>query len=210
MVLDVVKRRPGVREVHGSRERIETIARIVAIRGDIHRNGFFDQVAQSNAGGADLDEVAAAYYEEAGQPLDDLIRHIAHVGLVAAHRWWQPARAHAAVRVIGDHPNTVIAFGAGHSHFEDDVAAEPVHHALADCFVVLLLPAADPEVAHRVLADRCTQERGEGWGGSTFRLDWVRSAQNWALADNVVYTGSRTAGEVADEVVGHVRHDAHR
>lgn len=158
----------------------------------------------------DLDEVAAAYYEEAGQPLDDLIRHIAHVGLVAAHRWWQPARAHAAVRVIGDHPNTVIAFGAGHSHFEDDVAAEPVHHALADCFVVLLLPAADPEVAHRVLADRCTQERGEEWGGSTFLLDWVRSAQNLALADNVVYTGSRTAGEVADEVVGHVRHDAHR
>lgn len=72
-------------------------------------------------------------------------------GAVAAHRWWQPARAHAAVRVVDEFVGSVIAFGAGHSHYEDRQFFELVRDATIECRVVSLLPDPDPQKSIDVL-----------------------------------------------------------
>lgn len=152
----------------------------------------------------DLDEVAAPYYDECDAPVAALIER-AHVdGFLAALRWWQPARAHAAVRVVAEHPGSVIAFGAGHSHFEDEEFARAVRGALAEATVVLLTAHADDEEALALLRQRCVDERGEDqdWviEGVDVLREWVESAQNRQLADIAVVTHDRTATEVAEAI----------
>jgi shikimate kinase len=48
----------------------------------------------------DLDEVSSPYYAEVEQSVDQLIKRAATHGFVEAHRWWQPARMHAANMVL--------------------------------------------------------------------------------------------------------------
>ena len=150
----------------------------------------------------DLDEIAGGYYAEVDQPVDALIERIASHGLREAHRWWQPARSHAVDRCLVEHRGAVVALGAGHSHFEDEQFADHVAEALAGCFVILLLPHADPMVSETVLRARCASERGEAWGGVEFLQEWVTSSQNAALADAVVYATSMTPTEIALHAAG--------
>lgn len=91
----------------------------------------------------------------------------------------------------------MVALGAGHSHFEDEQFADHVAEALAGCFVILLLPHADPMASEAVLRARCASERGDTWGGVEFLPEWVTSSQNAALADAVVYATSMTPTEIA-------------
>jgi shikimate kinase len=91
----------------------------------------------------DIDGVGDRFYERARQPVDQLVRRIESHGFAAAHHWWQPARL-AAVAAIDEYPSSVIAFGAGHSHFEDDSCAQQAAQVFDGAFVVLLLPSPDP------------------------------------------------------------------
>lgn len=145
----------------------------------------------------DLDEVAGEYYNEFGQSVDALIDRIASHGVREGHRWWQPARSHAVVRAVREHPGAVIALGAGHSHFEDEQFFQPVADVLAGCSVILLLPDADPETSKALLHARCASERGKDWGGLQFLDEWVTSTHNAQLAGRVIYAESRSAADVA-------------
>lgn len=145
----------------------------------------------------DLDEVADEYYNEVSQSVDALVDRVTSHGLREGHRWWQPARSHAVVRGVGDHRGSVIALGAGHTHFEDEEYFQPVAEALAGCSVILLLPDADPGVSQKLLRARCASERGEDWGGLEFLDEWVVSQHNQRLANTVIYSESRSAADVA-------------
>lgn len=149
----------------------------------------------------DLDEFATDSYATSGQSIDALIEHAKAHGFVAAHRWWQPARLQAAREVLQQHPDAVIAFGAGHSHFEDDGRAAEVATLLEPHLVVFLLPCLDPEEAVGTLRARCIAERGDDqdwlFDDVDFLGDWVRSAQHHALADVTVTVDGRTPHEVA-------------
>jgi len=57
----------------------------------------------------DLDLIGETYNVEVGQPFDAFVRMIDERGVVDAHRWWQPARAHAVQRVLETHPGAVVA-----------------------------------------------------------------------------------------------------
>ncbi|MFF0865312.1 shikimate kinase [Nonomuraea sp. NPDC003560] len=61
----------------------------------------------------DIDAIGADYYAEAGWDMDRLRSRIRAVGRVAAEREWEPARAHAVERAVADHPDAIIALGAG-------------------------------------------------------------------------------------------------
>jgi hypothetical protein len=148
----------------------------------------------------DLDEIASGYYDEVGQPVERLIDRIPRDGLRAAHRWWQPARAHAATRCVVDHPGSVIALGAGHSHFEDDEFFEPVRVALRSADVVLLLPRPDPEASEAFLRLRCA-DRGHDWGGLGFLREWIESEHNRAVAGVVVYVADRSPAGIVEQIM---------
>ncbi|MGB8862282.1 MAG: shikimate kinase [Ilumatobacteraceae bacterium] len=153
----------------------------------------------------DLDEIAAPYYEQCGAPIEVLIEHAHADGFLAAHAWWQPARAHAAATAVADHPGSVIAFGAGHSHFEDEKFAAMIREVLAGATVVLLSAAPDEATAVKELRRRCVADRGEDqdWmiEGVDMLREWVTSEQNRRLADVTVVTADRSAAEVAAEIL---------
>jgi shikimate kinase len=152
----------------------------------------------------DLDAHASSYYEEVGQPIAALRDEITRRGYPEAARWWQPARAHAACRIVGDHPGTVIAFGAGHSHFEDRRPHfEAVVRALADTTVIFLLPHADPLQSLAVLRERALATKGHGWvrDGVDYLDQWINSDQNLQLATHVVAVGDRDPDQAAAHLV---------
>jgi hypothetical protein len=152
----------------------------------------------------DLDAHASRYYEEVGQPVDAFRAEIDRVGYPAAARWWQPARAHAAVRVVEDHPGHVIAFGAGHSHFEERRFFEAVRRRLVGIEVVFLLPFEDPARSLTLLRSRSEAARGHDWvrDGFDFLEDWIGSEQNRALAIRTVHVGGLFPEEAARLVAG--------
>ena len=144
----------------------------------------------------DLDEVAADHYAEVGQGIDRLIERARSHGFVEAHRWWQPARAHAVRSVLRNSTVSVVAFGAGHSHFEDE-------QWFAE------LPEVDIDASVAVLRQRCVDERGEDqdwlYGHVDFIRDWVVSGQNRCLADTVVYTEGRPVDAIALDIAVRVQ-----
>lgn len=157
----------------------------------------------------DLDEVASDYYTEVGQGIDQLIERAKAEGFVEAHRWWQPARVSAVRGVLRSSTRSVIAFGAGHSHFEDEQWCAEIAASLVDAFVVLLLPEHDVEASVNTLRRRCIDERGEDqdwlFDEVDFIRDWVVSSQNHSLADTVVYADGRPVGAIALDIATRVQ-----
>jgi shikimate kinase len=153
---------------------------------------------------ADLDEVGEAFYDEVGQPLSAFITENADRGFVEAHRWWQPARVHAAGRVLAENPGAVIAFGAGHSHYEDRHFFEALRDLMNDSLVVLLLPDANQNIALEALRERCLSDKRHDWvrDGTDLLEVWVASEQNRALADVVIYSTGKGPADVALSIVG--------
>lgn len=151
----------------------------------------------------DLDDVGEAFYDEVGQPLSAFVAEIADRGFAEAHRWWQPARAHAVARVLAEHAGAVIAFGAGHSHYEDRRFFDFVRDLMNTALVVLLLPDADEEVALHELRERCLVDKGDDWvrDGTDLLEVWVSSEQNRALADVVIYSTGEGPAEVKRSIV---------
>src|SRR3954453_3382277 len=76
-------------------------------------------------------------------------------GFEGIYRYWKPFEAHAVERLLADHHDCVIDFGAGHSVFETGALFERVRKALEPYpNVVLLLPSPDPEESISVLHTR--------------------------------------------------------
>jgi shikimate kinase len=157
----------------------------------------------------DLDDVAADHYAEVGQGIDQLIEQSKAHGFIEAHRWWQPGRVQAVRRVLETPEASVIAFGAGHSHFEDEQWFDEVSTLLADAFVVFLLPEDDVDASVTLLRQRCVDERGQDqdWllGDVDFIREWVGSDQNRTLADALVYSGGRSIVEIARDIAALVQ-----
>ncbi|WP_328891614.1 shikimate kinase [Streptomyces sp. NBC_00316] len=118
----------------------------------------------------DLDAAAHGYYLQAGWSMPKLRERIAIVGRLAAEAEWEPARAHAVVRVVADHPGAVIALGAGHTSYTHHEHLAMVRKALRHCRdVVQVLPAPRPGD----LADRPTTTL-HGQQGSNLDRRWTR------------------------------------
>ena len=148
----------------------------------------------------DLDAVAEPYYEQASRPIASFKDRIGRDGYSAAHRWWQPARLLAATRVLQDHHDCVFAFGAGHSHYEDDVHAKLLEARLRDYRnVFLLLPSRDPVVGVQALRERCRDQLGHDWRpeGIDFLRLWYESAQNRTLCTHIIFTEGESPQDTA-------------
>ncbi len=98
----------------------------------------------------------------------------------------------------------MIAFGAGHSHYEDRHFFESLRDLMDDSLVVLLLPDANQDVALEALRERCLADKGHDWvrDGTDLLEVWVASEQNRALADVVIYSTRQGPADVALSIVG--------
>ncbi|MGW2095933.1 shikimate kinase [Promicromonospora sukumoe] len=152
----------------------------------------------------DIDEIAWTYCAEVGWSLDRLLERDDAVGWAVAEREWEPARAHAVQRVVEDHPEAVIAFGAGYTSFTGASHAARVRRALAPVpDVVHLLPSPDPARSVAVLRERAVTSRGKDWiiEGHDWIARWVADPLAGELAAATVYTDGASPEESADELV---------
>ena len=150
----------------------------------------------------DLDVVAERYYEEVDRGRARLHEIGAERGDLGAYRWWQEGHPHAVRRVLEEHPDSVIALGAGHTTYLDAALFEQVRSALSGCDVVLLLPSPDNATSLSVLRERAWRLNRLDWqmdGVDILEL-WVASEQNRMLATKIVYTGDDPPERVADAI----------
>src|SRR3954463_12284889 len=116
--------------------------------------------------------------------------------------YWKPFEAHAVERVLTDHPRGhVIAFGAGHSVYEDTAQFQHVQRLL-ERFpqVILLLPTADIEESARILTTRIKAKEPELSDAFLERIteinhSFIEHPSNRRLAKRTVYTYRKLPAE---------------
>ena len=148
----------------------------------------------------DLDDVAEPYYKEVGRGRDELNLVGAARGDLGAYLWWQEGHPHAVRRVLEDHPDAVIALGAGHTTYADAALFEQVRFLLAPCAAVLILPSPNNERSIGILRQRAIELNGMDWVLDEVDVleQWVAGEQNRLLSAVTVYTYDLSPEVVAD------------
>jgi shikimate kinase len=152
----------------------------------------------------DIDDIAWSYCSEVGWTLDRLLERDEAVGWAAAEREWEPARAHAVERTVADHPEAVIALGAGYTSFTTPGHADQVRRALAPVpDVIHLVPSPDPARSVVVLRERAVASRGKDWiiDGQDWIARWVADPLAAEVAAATVFTDGISPDQSADQLV---------
>jgi hypothetical protein len=148
-----------------------------------------------------MDDLRLSYYAEIGYDRDLAAHKRATEGFWGMYRYWKPFEAHAVERILADHADCVIDFGAGHSVYEDSELFERVRRALEPYpNVVLLLPAPDLAESLRILAGR--EEGADAM--AEINRHFLEHPSNALLARYTVYTGESTPAEVCAEVLARI------
>ncbi len=149
-----------------------------------------------------MDELRWAYYQEIGYDEEHARQLGEKEGFLGVYRYWKAFEIHAVERLLAEHRDCVIDFGAGHSVYEEEALFERARRAMAPfANVVLLLPSPDLDESVRVLRER--SGGGEG-GGFDFVEHFVKHRSNHALATLVVYTQDKTPEATRDEILSRV------
>ncbi|MFJ7750905.1 shikimate kinase [Arthrobacter sp. NPDC097144] len=155
----------------------------------------------------DLDEIGERYYAEIGWSIQRLVDCTEQFGRVAAEREWEPARAHAVRRAVEDHPESVMALGAGHTSFYDPDCVASVTSSLAPVpNVVLILPSPDRSAALAELRRRSLRSKETTWisAGHDFLAEWHDDVGTRSLATDVVFTAGNTPQGTAEQIVANI------
>ena len=151
-----------------------------------------------------LDGVAEDYYKANGFGSSQFEKAKNEKGFLTAYRLWWPTLAYAAKQVVKDYPGCVIDFGAGHSHYEDELLYKGVKEALADCQnVVLLLPTEDLDRSVSLLKAKSIEKRDMDWvfNDYDFFEHWVKDDCNHDLATVTVFTDGKTPEQTCEEIL---------
>ncbi|NEZ66807.1 shikimate kinase [Leptolyngbyaceae cyanobacterium CCMR0082] len=146
-----------------------------------------------------MDEHRWNYYNEIGY--DDAIAKQKREteGAWGIIRYWKPFEVYAVERLLSEHTNCVIDFGAGHSVYDDPLLFQRVKRALAPYpNVVLLMPSPDLEESLDILNTR-NHKLPEDIRRTNEHF--VRYPSNCTLAKFTVYTKAKTPAETCHEVL---------
>jgi broad-specificity NMP kinase len=146
-----------------------------------------------------MDTLRWAYMKEVGydEAVEKQIKE--HEGWRGVFRYWKPFEAHMVERLLAEHPDCVIDFGASQSVYEDEADFARVQRALAPYpNVVLVLPSPDLDESVRMLKERVWDGIA---GGFDFHEHFVKHPSNHRLARIVVYTKGRSPEETRDQIL---------
>lgn len=156
----------------------------------------------------DLDDLRSTYYPEIGYDNDEAERLREKEGLDAMLAYWKPFELHAVERVLREYPSGhVIAFGAGHSVYDDAEQFARAQQALAPFpRVVLLLPSPDVDESVAMLGRQmraAIPDVDEQLYALMTDLNrtFVPHPSNARLAKLTVYTKGKTPAQTCDEIV---------
>jgi shikimate kinase len=146
-----------------------------------------------------MDSLRFNYYKEIGYD-ENLAKQIREQkGLIELYWYWKPFEAYAVERLLSEHSNCVIDFGAGHSVYEDDEMFARIQQVLAPYNnIVLMLPSSDLEDSLQILKER----RGT-FANNDFDLNkhFLEHYSNYDLAKLVVYTKDKSPEQTCNEIL---------
>jgi hypothetical protein len=146
-----------------------------------------------------MDDLRWDYYKEIGFSEEEQNQILEKEGFIGMARYWKPFEAHAVERLLSEHHNCVIDFGAGHSVFEDDALFARVAAALQPYEnVVLVLPSPDLDESVAMLRERNWDGLADGFD---FHEHFVKHHSNHGLAKKMVYTKGKSPEETRDEII---------
>ncbi len=156
----------------------------------------------------DLDDLRWDYYAEIGYDPARAQEIRQQGGMKALADYWKPFDIHGVERFLQDYPTRhVLAFGAGHSFYDDPHQFQRAQTALAAFpHVILLLPAPDPDESVRILEQRLRDAEPDftdsGVAGimEVNRL-FVTHPSNHRLATHTLYTAGKTEEAVSQEIL---------
>ena len=146
------------------------------------------------------DEIRWRYYQEIGYDaeLAQTIRR--QGGFLALVLYWQLFDAYSVERVLDEHVNCVIDFGAGVGVYESQEQFARVQKALAPFRnVFLLLPSPDPAESLQILKDR--DEDPPSDLNFDFNAHFLAHHGYYDLAKFIVYTEGKTPAQTCGELL---------
>lgn len=153
----------------------------------------------------DADEAATPWYAGAGWSVERLLVRADEVGFERAHLEWEVALVAAVVGLVDQHPDAVLALGAGHSHVTDPALFARVAASLARADqVVRLRPYPDHARSVAVLRARCLADKGHAWvvDGVDWLQRWSTDGLDERLATTTLITDGQDPGETAATIAG--------
>ncbi|HLV80798.1 MAG TPA: shikimate kinase [Chthonomonadaceae bacterium] len=145
-----------------------------------------------------MDHLRWDYYKEIGWSEETQRQIGKQEGLAGVLRYWKPFEIYAVERLLADHCNCVIHFGAGHSVYEDEAAFARARELLAPYpNVVLLLPSPDLDESVEILRDR-GRLKLRGMVADRFFLTHPASQ---LLPKLVIYTQDKTPEATVEEIL---------
>lgn len=146
-----------------------------------------------------VDDLRFNYYKEIGydEALAESKRETE--GFWGLYQYWKPFEVYAVERLLSEHKNCVIDFGAGHSVYEDDRLFQRVKEVLsAYKNVILLLPSPDLDESIHILNERDEFLREMK---PNINEHFVRHHSNYDLAKHTIYTKGKTPEETCEEIL---------
>lgn len=145
-----------------------------------------------------MDRLRWNYYAEVGWSKEKQKEIAENEGFAGVYRYWKQYDLYAVERLLDEHTNCVIDFGAGHSIYEESEDLERAGELLAPYTnVILLLPAPDLNESVEILYQR-NQLIINGMEANRFVMT---HPSNRELAKLVAYTEGKTPAETRDEIV---------
>jgi shikimate kinase len=156
----------------------------------------------------DLDELRWNYYNEIGYDAEKAKQIRQEGGMKALAAYWKPFDIYGIERILKDYPErTVIAFGAGHSIYEDEEHIHRANEALSKfSLVILLVPSPDKDESYTILRQRLAHaepEMKEEMLDALMEINrsFIEHPSNLRLARHTVYTAGKTIEESATEIL---------
>ena len=158
--------------------------------------------------GYELDDLRQDYYDEIGYDKKQA-SEIANgeEGMMGLIKYWKPFEVYAVERVVSEHQNCVLSFGAGHSVFEDAELFTRVKNALAPFdYIILLLPSPDLDDSVKTLNSRFSNLLEREVGKVDPKLlglneHFVKHPSNHQLAKFTIYTQGKSPEDTCNEIL---------
>jgi hypothetical protein len=147
-----------------------------------------------------FDDLRWKYYSEIGYDADLAKQIRAQGGFLARMFYWQLFDVYSVERVLGDHPEAVIDFGAGVGPYESQEQLKRLRSVLELIpNIFLLLPSPDMDEALEILRQRDANPPAD----LKFDINahFLRHPGYKLLAKYIIYTKNKTPDESAAEVL---------
>jgi shikimate kinase len=154
-----------------------------------------------------MDKLRWDYYKEIGYDPEFAKKLSSKAGFWAEYMYWKEFECYAVERLLSEHKNCVIDFGAGHSVYEIGSHFARVKKVMEPFKnVVLLLPTQDKDKSIQILLERMGAEiQSED---ADINEHFLKHHSNYDLAKFIVYTDGKSPEETRDEILDLVELDS--